>query len=1230
MSDELFKSALALLEKRLQEEPLPSIPPSKTEYDGLHLAAAVLDRFDPATLRPYLPLSTSDDEARYELLEDSFEIREGSSLVGWSLTETVRRAALRQLGSVTAVRSAMQTNQEQSSTVLQKMYAAVLTATVGAIDLYTQPGLIALKQISVWLAPDSDGTSLVAGVVVPTGIDERLALIDLLAPLQKLAGDCFMGRTSELSTLRNYVGVLSPDSVGQAVVQGFRKLFSLRENVPLMIYGPGGIGKSTLVGKFILEHALLPQSRRFPFAYLDFDQAHVKAAEPVTLLVEAARQIGIQYPDFRSNFESVRSSWLAEISSRGEESASTRSRHHEILEDRFIEDFLRLLKIAKLDDLPLLFVLDTFEEVQRRSKTYVSEVFSFLERLQQALGSPRIVISGRSQVRDFKTQELCLSAFDELSAIGFLKSRGISDLDARALFERLGGSPLSLNLGATLWRMSTSDVSSVKTRNRWSFKKLSDETIQGALYRRILDHIEDEDIRRLASPGLIVRRITPNLIRHVLAGPCGIIVESDDKATDLFNRLANEVALVEPGDIALLELNADPQTSVTEAHTLRHRTDLRKIMVRLLLRDKADAARKIQEAAIEYYLPSNEPVKRAEEIYHRLMLNQDDELIRQRWIPGVEPFLFDAADELRPNKRATLESLLGLDSSAEVLAASGLESWEISTAKTAKESLRVGQPEAALTALRARSERSPASPLFAIETQVLNALGSYAEAVNVAQFGQASAIEAGDEPLAADLACHCGEAYLRLGLFADADSMLSESDDLLRNHPECIRHRLWVALYRLQAFRLQKQNPSNDHVKDSVDRFESYVTNGVEDVDTNRLAGWELGQLDRTVLATCLRRVGLSTTNIRLYTKFLEFINAWIFSVTPLSSRQSAFQDLIGGRPVQAIPPQELAVILGDYLARAVLPRPIMIGLAALVGDIDDEDLPDIYASTETSPGPIDAEYVQVSPQQADQVAFLLQSTFRRDELESVVAVNLNASLASIVGPNLDAASQSRALVRWTVDRGVLRPLLRAMIAALPDQKSKDQAVQLSIAIFGADTANQKSTTTDVIKSSEALEAVSSISVGARISRGRSLFVSYAHSDERDVEAMLSLLRSHLQAAKGGPIELWRDRDILVGENWDNAIQESLVASTAGLLLTSPAYFASSYIGKFELPHLLSGVKPIIPIALRRFEFDLIDTKGVERHQIFFLKGKAFAELGGKQRQEFVDELFSQIMKRLG
>ena len=73
---------------------------------------------------------------------------------------------------------------------------------------------------------------------------------------------------------------------------------------PLVIHGPGGMGKSTLLAKFLLD-SVHGHTAGFPFAYIDFERPTLSIHEPVTLIAEAARQLGIQYPAHRAELDAL-------------------------------------------------------------------------------------------------------------------------------------------------------------------------------------------------------------------------------------------------------------------------------------------------------------------------------------------------------------------------------------------------------------------------------------------------------------------------------------------------------------------------------------------------------------------------------------------------------------------------------------------------------------------------------------------------------------------------------------------------------------------------------------------------------------------------------------------------------------------------------------------------------------------------------------------------------------
>lgn len=157
-------------------------------------------------------------------------------------------------------------------------------------------------------------------------------------------------------------------------------------------------------------------------------------------------------------------------------------------------------------------------------------------------------------------------------------------------------------------------------------------------------------------------------------------------------------------------------------------------------------------------------------------------------------------------------------------------------------------------------------------------------------------------------------------------------------------------------------------------------------------------------------------------------------------------------------------------------------------------------------------------------------------------------------------------------------------------------------------------------------------------------FVSYAHKDKALVANLLDDLGDRLAIACGFAFERWMDSDILVGERWRDAIQKALDGCDLGLLLLSPAFFASGFIRREELPALLSRtpsptgaprtdpLKPLVPVILKPLDLDgSADLAGLEQIQCFRdSQGRAFSQTRGPARDAFAAELTRAILAKLG
>lgn len=96
------------------------------------------------------------------------------------------------------------------------------------------------------------------------------------------------------------------------------------------------------------------------------------------------------------------------------------------------------------------------------------------------------------------------------------------------------------------------------------------------------------------------------------------------------------------------------------------------------------------------------------------------------------------------------------------------------------------------------------------------------------------------------------------------------------------------------------------------------------------------------------------------------------------------------------------------------------------------------------------------------------------------------------------------------------------------------------------------------------------------------IFFCYAHEDEQ----LLNKLKTHLRPLqRQGLIELWQDRDISAGTEWEQEISERLNEAQIILLLISPDFMNSDYCYSIEMQRALERHKRketvAIPVILR-------------------------------------------------
>ncbi|HMG31310.1 MAG TPA: AAA family ATPase [Jiangellaceae bacterium] len=849
-------------------------------------AAALLTSFDPTLLRR--PGGESVGGAVLQLVDDC-ETRGGRSGPAWSLRPDVREQTLLSFSgpddALATLEENIESRPEHGTERAALAYLRGQAPTLEAADIDT---LCHIREAVGWL-------SLVPGMTGLPAEDDIAQLLEsrrLLEPLESLLRHRFEGRTRELERLRAHVGVLPP-TTWRGKVTGYGRTFSGRAGrdrppLPLVVYGPGGIGKSTLVARFLLDH-VTGRASDFPFAYVDFERATVSIHEPMSMVEEMARQLAVQYPRHAAMFAELAARCRAAARRHRDDQAETdewqaiattrtlgRGVHYQLHVSARDEDTraaaelgmaVRIVSGSTPDDTrPFLIVLDSFEEAQYRGSPVLDRMWAMLNSLTGIYPATRVVVAGRAPVAhpnvdldDIPTLEL--GELDTKAAVSFLTSRGVADPVATAIVERIGGSPLSLHLAANVAvRMGAAGdsgewIETVPARRRRLFGSVDDMLIQGVLYDRLLKHITNDEVRRLAHPGLVLRRITPEIIRDVLAPHCGVSVPDLDRARELFAEMARELDLVDQ----------------VAPDVLRHRQDVRQVMLRLLEKDKASVSRAVEHSAVGYYTRSDDPKDRAEEIYHRLRLADDLPAVKQRWMPAAALYLGNVDAEL-PARGARLLARLRQDVPDDLVDEADQLDWERQTAAEVENLLAQGYVDHVLETLKARRPWTMCSPLHALLVDALIRSGQLAEA-------QQTVSDALDEP-GVD---RCGDAYFELLLVSAQASAAAgniEAADTDLRRAERVATSLGRDLDALGAM-LQRAQLHGSIRSPEEDAADAALAERVESLPETTLASRpmlfraiaaEVGERAPRVLAHALDLVGLPTGSDRPLATMAESI----------------------------------------------------------------------------------------------------------------------------------------------------------------------------------------------------------------------------------------------------------------------------------------------------------------------------------------------------------------------
>jgi hypothetical protein len=628
-----------------------------------------------------------------------------------------RRAAIMELPTIKSRQRALDANPAERTGSLQLQLERYLLNVEIPLDEQPPEQLDETLQIVTWLEgalPNLPPIEQVQG---------RLARRSFVAPFESLAGDAvFRGRRKELDQLRSFIGVLAPDALLTRVKSWASDWVRPNAMPALSISGPGGVGKSALVARFMLEHSRLVSDARLVFAYLDFDRSVLSVTEPETLLAEILNQLDLQFQSegyFREFRDSIAQRMTTAQQGKSADPTDNYSRVTAVISQlmKLIEDSLG----------PRLFVivLDTFEEVQYRGESLAFPLWEMLDRMQQSFPFLRVVISGRAPVTSLilagkEPEQLVLGDLDNEAAVAYLNGLGIQDTElAQVLVKQLGGVPLSLKQAAGVIKRDGVERVSDISRKPSFFSSISDSAIQGLLFTRILGHLHDPVLEKVAHPGLVLRRLSPIVILNVLNEPCELGLSSLEEAQVLFDKLRLETSLV---------------ASDTLDGTLVHRPELRRTMLKLLVEKEPDRAAQINRKAADWYASQSGWRAKVEELYHRLQLRQTP-VDRGFENPDIRSSLQSSISELPAASQRYLATL-GYQIDPKVLSEASREDQESALAAEVESLLPYGtrsvaRAEHLLTTFKA----DHASPLFAAAARVAAQQGRFTDATALLKTG---------------------------------------------------------------------------------------------------------------------------------------------------------------------------------------------------------------------------------------------------------------------------------------------------------------------------------------------------------------------------------------------------------------------------------------------------------------------------------------------------------------
>lgn len=539
---------------------------------------------------------------------------------GWLLRSAERRYILAML----------QSTEQLATAVAERRSGPLAPETIDLLDALDGRGLFAADSLSATIADPAVSSETIVRIV--TALDRadvaapgaanltpaRIRLAELTEATRRLiiAARGFFGRDDERATLAAWLDAPILAAPARAA----------------LLSGSPGIGKSALLDAITAEAV---DRHEAVVVRLDFDRAGLDVLDLRGLTMEVARQLVERIGVGAEALLDVRlAAARVEDGSKRYEGSARASVPAELA--------AAIGRTVAAAGRPVLLVLDTLEVLRARGERQVGQLFAWIDRLVTDGMVPLSVLgAGRGDVFDTCPDRrgpwLPLEGLDRDAAAMLLDRLEVPATARASVLDLADGSPLVMRLAARV-------VKGYGT-GRLPRGRLQGAVAAGFLYRFLLSRVIDPDLRRLAHPGLIVRRLSADVLRGVLAPQLGLKRLSEARAQALFDALAAEHWLVERDPV-------DPLF-------VRHRGDMRALLLPLLYSSRPGQCARVDAAAVRWFARRDDAESRVDAAYHSL------QLMRSRPHPPMIDAnvarRFDAAtlDELPEAARAVVDRAAG-------------------------------------------------------------------------------------------------------------------------------------------------------------------------------------------------------------------------------------------------------------------------------------------------------------------------------------------------------------------------------------------------------------------------------------------------------------------------------------------------------------------------------------------------------------------------------------------